>query len=117
MEIGPLRNYKPPPVADQPVTEQKTKGAEKAQLCDSVELSHDARQKLAEMADAVRVTYGLGEMPPQDEGETGGNLRTDRIFLARQRINQGYYDQPHIRFGIAEKLADEVINLSQTDFE
>lgn len=115
MEIGPLHNHRPPAQADQPVTERKAKATPKAPPGDSVELSSEARRSLAAMADAARANYGLGAMPQRDEADIGGDFITDKLSLARQRIESGYYDQPHIRNEIARRLADEVNWISPTE--
>ncbi|MBU8932750.1 MAG: hypothetical protein KOO62_01970 [candidate division Zixibacteria bacterium] len=115
MEIGPLHNNKPQPPAVAPKPESTTGASEKAQRSDSVELSLDARQKLTQLADTARSQYGLGEMPPRDDADSDGGLRMDKIRQARQRIDQGFYDQPHVRQEIAGKLANEMSKFTPGD--
>ena len=110
MEIGPLQNHNHwlLPSSAKPTPELNAKAPEKSQHYDSVELSLDGRQRLAQLADTARIRHGLGKMPPRDTAESDGSLRMDKIQQVRLRINKGFYDQPHIRKEIAEKLADEM---------
>ena len=115
MEIGPLHNNQPQALAAASKPEPTPGASENVPRGDSVELSQNALQELSRLADTARSRYGLGEMPPHDEVESDGSLRMDKIRQARQRINQGFYDQPHVRQEIAGKLADEMSKTTPGD--
>ncbi|MEA2031491.1 MAG: flagellar biosynthesis anti-sigma factor FlgM [candidate division Zixibacteria bacterium] len=122
MEIGPLHNQKPQVSSVSSATEQKAKEnvPSKAQSVDTVELSSDAREKMAQMADSARAKYGLGEMPTNDssvKSENKAGLRMDKIKTAKERVKQGFYDQQHVRQEIADKMMDDIKGFSNGETE
>ncbi|RKX25651.1 MAG: hypothetical protein DRP47_09470 [Candidatus Zixiibacteriota bacterium] len=111
MEIGPLQNHKPQVSSVPPKIEKRETKTGNMQPVDTVELSSNAREKLAQLADSARARYGLGEMQRgnclENEGSSS-ELRVEKIKLARERISQSFYNQKHIMQEIADKLTDEI---------
>jgi hypothetical protein len=62
---------------------------------DGIEISEEARGQLEtdEMVAAVRST--AASLP---------DVRQERVDLARQRVQQGYYDRPEVRGSIVDAL-------------
>jgi len=90
---------------------------------DTVEISQEARIKLAELADqALREESGrkavAGERADTDEidnktvtkEENDGKriLTPERLTEIRKRISTGFYDRPEIKDNIIDKLADDI---------
>ena len=78
---------------------------------DSVVISEKAREQLAQLADRA-----LTEIDPAAKSEraeefaAGGDLRHEKILLAKTRIRSGYYNQADVKRAIADRLADELID-------
>lgn len=77
-------------------------------VADRVEISLDARARLAELADGKLKTQGFeaGEAPSQTNRPYDG--AGDKIAEIRAKIEAGFYDQPEIRDRIISNLTDEL---------
>ena len=122
MEIGPVNNSKP----IQPSTSQSSRrkaGDPDTPIpslarTDTVDISEDARRKLAELADRALAEMGGvnnefdGRVDRNGKSAVSGSGKADqnseRLDEIRQRIESGYYDQPEIRGDIADRLSDEM---------
>ncbi len=121
MEIGPVHNSKP----IQPSTSQSSR--RKADdpdtpkpspaRTDTVDISEDARRKLAELAD--RALAEMGGVDSEFDGHvdrngtsaaSGGKAEqiSERLDEIRRRIESGYYDRADIKGDIADRLSDEM---------
>lgn len=95
MEIGPISNrpavHTVPPgiLTGQPLTAAPDQGVSTEK--DSIEISQDARRKLAEMADEALRTD-----------------RRDRVEQIRGRIAEGFYDRPEVKEQVAERLMNDL---------
>ena len=106
MEIGPLSNrpigtpvdktarIEPAPSASTPTRS----------IRDVVEISENARARLAERADEELSKQAAEAMGPVDKQATA----EDRLAIIRQRIESGYYDNPDVRRQIAERIIDDL---------
>ena len=108
MEIGPLRNSSENMPENSSVRRESESSAEVDKKKDSVIISENAREKLAKLADAALEKFGLGEMPSIKADNDDSEIRIDKIILAKERIESGYYKQVKIVDQIANKLADEI---------
>ena len=120
MEIGPVKNNRPiQPSADEAGKPQKV--AEPASRPgDRIEISENARHKLAELADRAVLqqmdssgTYSRSagaDTRGVDEQSTSGPAaeRSTRLDEVRKRMAAGFYDRPDVVRKIAEKLADDL---------
>lgn len=108
MEIGPLSNDN----NVQPSPDQKNKPCQVSppvrEVTDKVEISQDARVRLAELADLrlqLRNTepeaIGLGADSAQDSGDA-------RITEIRRKIRSGFYDLPEVKGKIVDRLIDNL---------
>ncbi len=121
MDIGPLSNGRPVSLPSGKKTDGEKQVTHQPKPTDTVEISDDARRKLAELADAVlrargaeptrqaqvgdvRKTEGRGMSESRD---TDAN-RADKIEQARRRIETGFYDRPEVKKEIADRLTDEM---------
>lgn len=108
MEIGPLQNSSGNLPESISGVANKENLQTRKNTQDSVFISENAREKLGKLADAALKKYGLGEMPSNMAVEKDSEIRIDKIKLARERIESGYYKQFKIVEQIADKLADEI---------
>lgn len=69
---------------------------------DTVQLSLDSRRRLAESADSVLLT-GRADRGIGDESKV-----EPRLEIVKRRIESGYYDSPHVREAIADRLMNEM---------
>jgi len=115
MEIGPLHDgsKKNPEVISE--VQQKVSLPAKSKTEDSVVISENAREKLAKLADAALSKYGLGDMPSMKTEKDDPDLRIDKIKLAKERIESGYYRQYNVVEKIADKLANGIIESFERD--
>jgi len=106
MEIGPLHQARTiverQPAQSAPAA---TPPGNAAVSADSVEISGDARERLAVLADQSRAEQASADQSVQT-ADTG--LRLDKIRLARARIRSGYYNQPQTKQDIAARLAEDL---------
>ena len=105
MEIGPLSNRQSGQQADGP---EKTtpKGAvpePNREIVDRMEISLEARTRLAELADQ-ELKKERSAPTPIDPVRLQGAARLEAI---RRRIEAGFYDQPEVRARIADNLIDD----------
>jgi hypothetical protein len=122
MKIGPLSNEQKVWAGLQKMKSRPAKD-DFEQKKDTVEISQEARKKLAELADqALKRESGgkvvAGKRPGNDdivdkavtEEENDGekNLSPGRQAEIRKRISTGFYDRPEIRDQIIDKLADDI---------
>jgi anti-sigma28 factor (negative regulator of flagellin synthesis) len=70
-------------------------------IVDKIEISDNARAKLAELADQALAAE------KQDTEITEGN-REDRLAQIKQRIDSGFYDQPGVDEIVADRLIDDL---------
>lgn len=101
MEIGPLSNGQriqpSPEEKKQPVTVKPPL----SENTDRVEISQDARSKLAEMADLkLKLRKGL-ELQTTD-------ARAARIEDIRRKVDSGFYDLPQVKDDIANKIMKDL---------
>lgn len=108
MEIGPLHNDKP--VQSAGGNRQKSAGEipRIAPKKDSVEISGEARKRLAELADRYWKEAGLSSGPG-----AGDRCASERVTRARTRIESGYYEDPEVK----EKIADRLIEGIRKDYD
>ena len=102
MDIGPISHNKV--IANET---QRQKGNEQQAVeaevrSDTVEISLEARRKLAALADEQLTRLSI------DEELTGEkSALPEKLIQARQRI--GFYDRPEVTEKIAEKLVNEIM--------
>jgi len=108
MEIGSLSNELPMRQPDRPKANPPKTDPARQETTDRVEISLDARARLAELADRGLKTYGTNpeEHLARPEGHSDGN--TGWISEIRQKIESGFYDRPEIRGKIADSLTDDL---------
>ena len=95
MEIGPLSNKQPvPPEGGRVRSSQPETPASPKEQTDRVEISSDARTRLAEAADAR-----LAEEQ---------QARREKLDLIRERIKSGFYERPEVDQQVADRLIDDL---------
>jgi anti-sigma28 factor (negative regulator of flagellin synthesis) len=94
MEIGPVSNQNQiqPRGEREPLRPAPEK--ERPELADKVEISDDARARLAEMADARL--------------EAEQQARREKLAMIRERMETGFYDRPEVKEQIADRLIDDL---------
>lgn len=119
MKIGPLSNEQKVWAGLQKMKSRPTEKSTEEKK-DTVEISQEARKKLAELADkALRekssekaVTGERAET--EDKTVTKNEASTERVLTParlaeiRKRIGAGFYDRPEIKDKIIDKLADDI---------
>ena len=111
MKIGPLSNHQPPEpertphAADQQIAPTGRRGE------DQIDISGEARLRLAEMADDAR-RHDLHEADASGEeaaamASDDATLKDGRLEQIRLKILSGYYATPDVVERIAEKLSDD----------
>ena len=90
----------------EPATQESQPEQNQAPAGDTVEISSDARRRLAELADTARA--GLDTGRPDVAEASADDLRQERILLARMRMKSGYYNQSDVKKQIADVLAGEL---------
>jgi hypothetical protein len=122
MEIGPINNYQPKPVEAIKGIPQGGKTQATAQLADTVQISLQARLKLAELADqALQETlktaptmcavYSLSDLKKAEadnESSPIANGNKTMLEQAQHRIKTGFYNRPEVKEEIAKRLPDEL---------
>ena len=105
MEIGPLSNHPSGQQAEGP--EKPTPKGANAEpnraIVDRIDISLDARARLAELADQ-ELEKERSEPTTVDPSRLKGAARLEVI---RRRIETGFYDQPEVRARIADNLIDD----------
>lgn len=108
MEIGPLSNGLPMPEPDRPKkTAQETSPA-RQEISDRVEISTDARARLAELADRELKAGGARTEAGPTRSNQNTNDRQTRIDEIREKIESGFYDRPEVRDRIVDRLTDDL---------
>jgi len=107
MKIGPVSNGLPMRQSERPKAPPPETAPARPDTTDRVEISLDARTRLAELADRELKAHGarVGENPTSP-GDLGGVK--DRIAEIRQKIESGFYDRPEIRDRIVNNLTDDL---------
>jgi len=110
MKIGPVDNSERPagppedkrrPSPAQPETKQPTTDS------DSVEISESARS-MSEQAASERTNDTTSADHTESSRETSEmDERAEKVELARQRMESGYYDRPDVKADIARRIADD----------
>jgi hypothetical protein len=107
MKIGTVPPNRPAQTDETTPMRVKKEAQPKKQAVDTIEVSENARKKLAEAADNARTTLLNGA-----EGSGAKSLNdlsgSERITRLRQRVESGYYERPEIKKQIAESLADDI---------
>ncbi|UCC43459.1 MAG: flagellar biosynthesis anti-sigma factor FlgM [Candidatus Zixiibacteriota bacterium] len=97
MEIGPLSDNREPLSSSGKAPEGIDQEGKPADKQDSIEISNEARTKLAELADAA-----LAAEPNK------GTTWEHRVDHIRNRIEEGFYDRLSVREKIAENLMEDL---------
>ncbi|MCP4686178.1 MAG: hypothetical protein GY867_12135 [bacterium] len=108
MKIGPLSNELPMRQPDRPKANQPSSAPAGQEQTDRVEISLDARSRLAELADRGLKTYGRQPEERLTRPESSSGEDTDRISDIRRKIESGYYDRPEIRDQIVDNLTEDL---------
>jgi hypothetical protein len=108
MEIGPLSNDN----NVQPSPDRKSKPCQVSpsvrEVTDRLEISQDARVRLAEMADLklqLRTTEPETIRPGADPAQDSGD---GRIAQIRRKLKSGFYDLPEVKGKIVDRLIDDL---------
>ncbi len=122
MEIGPMNNYQSRHLEAIKATHQGGETPATAQPTDTVQISLEARLKLAELADrALKETLKTAPQPgtvysrsdlKKAEADTRpgtiANCSKTTLEQVQHRIKTGFYNRPEVKGEIAKKLADEI---------
>jgi hypothetical protein len=106
MEIGPLSNQdagQKPEGQDRPQA-RKPAPPQPAEVTDRIDISQDARTRLAELADRELNQELSAPRPANEDGLTG----QDKLEEIRRRIRAGYYDDPEVLRRVVDRLADDI---------
>ncbi|MFH1374429.1 MAG: hypothetical protein ABII79_11600 [bacterium] len=103
MEIGPIRNEQPDFGRVESDRQESVAGNAVKPTGDRVEISDNARLKLAELADLAR-----RECRPAGNG-------SDRLEKVQRRIDSGFYDHTTVKGIIADRLTSEFESPSAKD--
>ena len=118
MKIGPLSNEQKVWAGLQKIESRpEEESIEKRK--DTVEISREARKKLAELADQALRNRSGAEAAAGERAETADKtvtekekteriLTPERLAEIRKRIGTGFYDRPEVRDKIIDKLADDI---------
>ncbi len=108
MKIGPVPPNRPEQRGDPKIARSNIVIEKREQTKDRVEVSQDAREKLAQMADESRRRLlsrtSEPDVPAQSNDFAGG----ERINRLRDRVQSGYYSRPDVMRRIADNLADDI---------
>jgi hypothetical protein len=129
MEIGPVHNDQPISGRVEAEKVKKNGGLKAAPTGDRVEISNEARMKLAALADrALHETSGARSQPGLEtlqripwqtdtagKAETWCNDNRTKLAQVRGRIESGFYDRPDVKQKIAERLAAEFEKQSEKE--
>lgn len=105
MEIGPLSNHQSGQQAQGPEksTPQGANSEPNREVVDRLDISLDARARLAELADQELEKERSAPTPVEPSRLKGAA----RIEAIRRRVETGFYDQPEVRARIADNLIDD----------
>ncbi|MFZ5979600.1 MAG: hypothetical protein ACOYVF_03115 [Candidatus Zixiibacteriota bacterium] len=114
MDIGPLKSNGSV-LNDNPEKRKRAVENSPGQLKDTIEISEDARKKLAELADAALLKTRADEARteadlPVEGGESGerAELSKEVIDEIRQRMESGFYDNPDVKGRIVDRIIDDL---------
>ncbi len=117
VEIGPVNNSQPRLTGTENEKREKSKTPAIEPPTDRVEISREARVKLAALADRVRSeTLEKRNQPGAQVTDPGRQPELNRddfqakLQKVRSRIESDYYNRTEIMQEIAERLADEFID-------
>ncbi len=105
MEIGPLSNHQSGQQANGPEksTPPGVNSEPDREVVDRLDISQDARARLAELADQ-ELEKERSAPTPVEPSRLKGAARIDAI---RRRVETGFYDQSEVRARIADNLIDD----------
>jgi anti-sigma28 factor (negative regulator of flagellin synthesis) len=108
MEIGPLSNRRAGSRTEGEANRKQeatpTSPGRTPQRTDRVDISLEARTRLAESADR-ELTREKTEPQPISSGE---RPRPERLEQIRERIASGYYNDPGVRSKIVDRMIDDL---------
>lgn len=104
MDIGPVDNNKPLPVEKEHKKSTVKETEKNLSPADSVEISTEGRQRLAELADKY-----LNELNAKENIVENNNDNVERIHTIRDRVKTGFYELPEIKEKIVNKLTDRLL--------
>ena len=105
MEIGPLSNHQTgqePNRPEKPATEAASSEQPRG-IVDQVDISLDARARLAQLADQELEKERSAPTPIEPCRLTGAA----RIEAIRRRVETGYYEQADVQARIADRIIDD----------
>ncbi len=109
MEIGPVHNDQPSSGQVETEKIKKNGGLKVAPAGDRVEISNEARIKLAELADralhAASKTQRQSGSKAVQKSTKQHDDKTAKLERVQGRIESGFYDRPDVKQKIAERLA------------
>ena len=105
MEIGPVSNEQSARPPDRTPRNKPEINPAPPKPTDKVEISEDARARLAELADQQLKQSGRDFDPVPADAEPD---QVDWREEIRSRIESGFYDQPGVKRKIARKLVDDL---------
>lgn len=119
MEIGPVHNDQPNSGRVKTEKIKKNSGPKAAPAGDRVEISNEARMKLAALADRAlhevsRAHRQSGPAAVQKSLQQQDD-KAAKLALVRGRIEYGFYDRPDVKQKIAERLATELKRSSEEE--
>ena len=111
MDIGPVNNR---PLQQQRIgnSPEKKVSEQKPPAKDKVEISLEARKRLAELADRALAAetdtakIGTGKIN-EERPVTTEPTKATSLDEVRRRIESGFYDRPEVKDRIAKNLSDE----------
>ena len=101
MEIGPVSNNHQVPQQGPKPGVCRPEEAISEGIVDKIEISEDARARLAELADQAL-------QAERSSPEVTQSSREDRLALIRDRIESGYYNRPEVDEIVADRLIDDL---------
>ena len=106
MEIGPLSNQQSgqKSIGSENPNRETSRPETARKIADRIEISENARAKLAELADQELRKQCLASKPVSADYLTD----EERIETIRRRIKSGFYNQPGVRTRIADELIDDL---------
>ncbi len=107
MKIGPVDRNNLVPQPNRQAEPTKDKVGQETQSADRLEVSDDARRRLAELADRARRDLLAGPLDAEAPSQAD-ELASDRIARLRQKVASGFYQRPDVIQQVAENLADDI---------
>ncbi|HVP07714.1 MAG TPA: hypothetical protein VMS71_07725 [Candidatus Acidoferrum sp.] len=107
MKIGPVDRNNLVPPSDRQAEPTKEKVGQETPTADRIEVSDDARRRLAELADRARRELLTGPQEAETRSQVE-ELATDRIARLKQKVASGFYQRPEVIQQVAEGLAEDI---------